>query len=203
MINQQDNTVGSRSDSVGFDPVTTPSRKGRNDMVLTDHYTQTSLRGADRNIPEYITGYVDGEGCFTVTFNEKSKALLGWEFRPSFSVSQNEDRRQVLDLIKEYFGCGFIRRDWSDKTVKFEVRDHRNLMKRIIPHFEKFPLISAKHNDFILFKTICGIVDSQRHLNKDGFIEIINLAYQMNGSGKRKRTKSEIINSLCKDKDIV
>jgi hypothetical protein len=201
MTNQQDNTVGSLLIKDRDDPVTTPSLDGRNDLVLTDHYMPTSLQG--RNIPEYITGYVDGEGCFTVTFNEKSKALLGWEFRPSFSVSQNEDRRQVLDRIQEYFGCGFIRRDWSDKTVKFEVRDHQDLMKRIIPHFEKFPLISAKHNDFILFKTICEIVHSQGHLNKNGFIEIIDLAYQMNGSGKRKRTRQEMINFLCKDKDIV
>jgi len=125
------------------------------------------------------------------------------EFRPSFSVSQNEDRRQVLDLIKKYFGCGFIRRDWHDKTVKFEIRDHNDLMTKIIPHFEKFPLISAKHNDFILFKSICIIVNSRKHLSKAGFIEVINLAYQMNGSGKRKRAKEEIIQSLFEDKDIV
>jgi hypothetical protein len=185
------------------DPVTTSSSNGRNDVVLTLHYTPTSSEGEKRNIPEYITGYVDGEGCFTVTFNKKPKALLGWEFRPSFSVSQNEDRRQVLDLIKKYFGCGFIRRDWSDKTVKFEVRDHKDLMTKIIPHFEKFPLISAKHNDFKLFKTICNIVDLQKHLNRAGFIEVVNLAYTMNGSGKRKRAKEEIITSLFEDKDIV
>ena len=182
------------------DPVTTPSFTGRNDPVFTDHYMPTS---SGRNMPEYITGYVDGEGCFTVTFNAKPKALLGWEFRPSFSVSQNEDRRQVLDLIKKYFGCGFIRRDWSDKTVKFEVRDHKALMNKIIPHFEQFPLISAKHNDFILFKGICEIVDSRKHLSRTGFTQVINLAYQMNGSGKRKRTKQEIIDSLREDKDIV
>ena len=184
-------------------PVTTPSFNGRNGLVLTDHYTPTSSEREKRNIPEYRTGYVYGEGCFTVTFNKKPKALLGWEFHPSFSVSQNEDRRQVLDLIMEYFGCGFIRRDWSDKTVKFEIRDHKELMSKIIPHFEKFPLISAKNNDFLLFKTICEMVDLRKHLSKVGFIEIINFAYQMNGSGKRKRIKEEIIASLLEDKDIV
>jgi len=182
------------------DPVTTSSFKGRDGSALPDHKTPISSEREKRNIPEYITGYVDGEGCFTVTFNEKPKALLGWEFRPSFSVSQNEDRRQVLDLIKEYFGCGFIRRDWSDRTVKFEVRDHNDLMTKIIPHFERFPLISAKRNDFILFRTIGEIVNSRKHLEKDGFIEIVNLSYQMNGSGKRKRTKEEIISSLLKIK---
>src|SRR3989338_1487896 len=111
-----DNTVGSpkaRNAYVLGDPVTTEV-KNRNSSELSSYYTPTSLSRKIRNVPEYITGYVDGEGCFTVTFNMKAKALLGWELRPSFSVSQNEDKRQVLDIIKEYFGCGYIRRDYAD-----------------------------------------------------------------------------------------
>ena len=192
-----DNTVGSPLSLLKGDPVTTESRKaGRNESDLSDHYTPTSLLMKTRNIPEYITGYVDGEGCFTVTFNQKLKVNLGWEMKPSFSVSQNEDKRQVLDIIREYFGCGYIRRDYADKTVKFEVRDHYDIMVKIIPHFEIFPLLSRKQKDFELFKKICRIVDQKIHLTKDGFIEIINLAYQMNGSGKRRRTKETIIKQL-------
>ena len=153
-----------------------------------------------RNIEEYITGYIDGEGCFTVTFNKRAKAKLGWELRPSFSVSQNEDRRQVIDLIKKHFGCGYIRRDYSDKTVKFEIRDKNDLMRKVVTHFEKFPLFSKKQKDFELFREICQIIEKNEHLKKDGFIKIINLAYQMNGSGKRKRAKEEIINFLLRKK---
>ena len=115
-----DNTVGSRKRKKYYvlgDPVTTEV-KNQNGLVLTSHYTPTSLL---RNVPEYITGYADGEGCFTVTFNRKLKANLGWEAKPSFSVSQNEDKRQVLDIIQKYFDCGYIRRDYADKTVKYEV----------------------------------------------------------------------------------
>src|SRR3989338_5505874 len=191
-----DNTVGSFRQLVD-NPVTTESCKaGRNGSDLSDHYTPTSLLMKTRNIPEYITGYVDGEGCFTVTFNQKLKVNLGWEMKPSFSVSQNEDKRQVLDIIREYFGCGYIRRDYADKTVKFEVRDHNDLMTKIIPHFEKFPLLSKKQKDFELFKKICKIVDQKIHLTKEGFIEILNLAYSMNGSGKRRRAKETIIKLL-------
>lgn len=86
-----DNTVGSRRAHkvlcATVDPVTTEV-KNQNGSIIKVHYTPTSLSNEARNIPEYITGYVDGEGCFTVTFNQKVKALLGWEFRPSFSVSQ-------------------------------------------------------------------------------------------------------------------
>ena len=149
-----------------------------------------------RNTEEYITGYIDGEGCFTVIFNKRSKARIGWELRPSFSVSQNEDRRQVLDLIQKYFGCGYVRRDYSDKTVKFEIRDHKDLIQKVIPHFEKFPLFSKKQNDFELFKEICLLIDQKKHLEKEGFSQIVHLAYKMNGSGKRKRTLGELTRSL-------
>jgi len=189
-----DNTVGSLR-QLADDPVTTEV-KNRNGIKSLSHYTPTSLSKEIRNIPEYITGYVDGEGCFTVTFNQKTKALLGWELKPRFSVSQNEDRRQVLDIIREYFGCGYIRRDYADKTVKFEVRDHNDLMTKIIPHFERFPLLSSKQKDFELFKKICKMVDLKLHLKREEFIKIIQLAYQMNSSGKRRRTQEEIINSL-------
>lgn len=187
--------MGSRPIISRIDPVTTEV-KSRNRLDSSNYYTPASLLKI-RNISEYISGYVDGEGCFTVTFNKRAKAKLGWELRPSFSVSQNEDRRQVLDIIREYFGCGSIRRDFADKTVKFEIRDHNDLVSKVIPHFERFPLLSKKQKDFELFKAICEIIHATKHLQKDGFADVVTLAYQMNGSGKRKRTKKEIIDSLA------
>src|ERR1700704_5619847 len=46
------------------------------------------------DLSAYFAGFVDGEGCFTVSFSPRSKLLIGWEVRPSFSVSQNADRSQ-------------------------------------------------------------------------------------------------------------
>src|SRR5262249_45146737 len=50
----------------------------------------------------YISGYADGEGCFTVSISPQAKLLVGWEVRPSFSVSQNRDRAEVLHVIQRY-----------------------------------------------------------------------------------------------------
>ena len=159
-----------------------------------------------RSIEDYIVGYVDGEGCFTVTFNRRPEMKIGWEMRPSFSVSQNEDRREVIDLIQRYFGCGYVRRDYSDKTVKLEIRDRNELMTRVIPFFEKCPLLSRKQKDFELFAKICRMVHQNLHLVPQGLVEIVELAYQMNGSGKRHRSKEEIVADLVQksqDEDIV
>jgi LAGLIDADG DNA endonuclease family protein len=86
------------------------------------------------DIPSYISGYVDGEGCFTVSFSPRRKLRTGWEVRPSFSVSQNPDRAEVLSTIRDYFGCGGFRPDRSDNTIKYEVRDLASLLAKVIPH---------------------------------------------------------------------
>src|SRR6266540_1443392 len=110
------------------------------------------------DIRPYISGYVDGEGCFTVSFSPRRKLRVGWEVRPSFSVSQNADRAEVLLLMRDYFRCGWIRPDRSDRTLKYEVRSLVDLRKQVIPHFERFPLLSGKVRDFERFATVCDLV---------------------------------------------
>jgi LAGLIDADG endonuclease len=106
--------------------------------------------------------------------------------RPSFSVSQNADRSEVLLLMQQRFGCGRIRPDRSDKTLKYEVRSLDDLVECIIPFFEANPLLSSKQRDFERFATICKLVRAGAHRTSSGLREIVDLAVLMNPSGKRK-----------------
>jgi len=117
---------------------------------------------------------------------------FGWEIRPSFSVSQNEDRAQVLRMYQKCFGCGYIRPDRSDKTLKYEVRSIDDLTEKVVPHFEKYPLLSGKKKDFEKFATICRMMNKGEHLKKEGFRKIVDLAFQINSSGKRRYSRGEI-----------
>jgi LAGLIDADG DNA endonuclease family protein len=85
------------------------------------------------DLPSYISGYVDGEGCFTVSISPRPTIIVGWEVRPSLSVSQNGDRSEVLLEIQRYFGCGTLRPDRSDRTLKWEVRSLPLLVARYHP----------------------------------------------------------------------
>src|SRR5579885_1065265 len=116
----------------------------------------------------YISGYADGEGCFTVSIAPRATLLVGWEVRPSFSVSQNGDRAEVLQLIESTFGCGSIRPDRSDRTLKWETRRLEDLLGRVIPHFERFPLLSAKRFDFERFACVCRLMAEGAHRRRDG-----------------------------------
>jgi hypothetical protein len=154
------------------------------------------------DLPSYISGYVDGEGCFTVSISPRPTLSVGWEVRPSISVSQNGDRSQVLLEIQRYFGCGTIRPDRSDRTLKWEVRSLPLLQVKIVPHFRRYPMRSGKQNDFELFAEICERMSRGEHLQIDGLKEIVRLAGTMNPSGKRGYPPESILKAL-RDEGIV
>ena len=155
------------------------------------------------DLNSYISGYVDGEGCFCVSFQPSKKHLIGWEVRPSFSVSQNFDRAELLYQIKKIWKCGTIRPDRSDKTLKYEVRSIKEIIFTVIPHFENYPILSSKKNDFKLFKEICLMIKNNDHKTISELKKIVYLANQMNLSGKRKYSANEILNSLDSGEGIV
>jgi len=144
----------------------------------------------------YITGFVDGEGCFSVSFTKRSKLNTGIEVRPSFSVSQKKFSLDLLKKIHEYFTCGAIRYSKSDGVYKYEVRSLSDITLYIIPHFQKYPLLTAKSKDFDLFVQICQMMTANLHRNHEYLAKIIDLAYQMNCSGKRKYQRKDLLKLL-------
>src|ERR1700739_2789667 len=124
------------------------------------------------DLASYISGFVDGEGCFCVSFQPSRRHRMGWEARPSFSVRKNADRAELLSVIQERWRCGFIRPDRSDRTLKFEVRNVRDLVEKVLPHFRAFPLLSSKQADVERFDRICVLVHHGQHLNPEGLEEI-------------------------------
>ena len=144
----------------------------------------------------YISGFVDGEGCFCISFTPSQRHRFGWEVRPSFSVSQNSDRAELLVQIQDSWECGSIRPDRSDNTLKFEVRKIEDLVEKVLPHFQKFPLLSSKRFDVEKFDQVCRMVSAKQHLELEGFKKIVQVAMSMNSSGKRRYTEDELLNSF-------
>jgi hypothetical protein len=137
------------------------------------------------DLPSYISGYVDGEGCFTVSIAPRPTLRVGFEVRPSLSVSQNGDRSEVVLEIQHYFDCGTLRPDRSDKTLKWEIRSLPLLVERILPHFRAYPLRSGKQRDVELFTSICEAMQRGEHREPAGLGRIVEQAARMNPSGKR------------------
>jgi hypothetical protein len=152
------------------------------------------------DLPSYISGYVDGEGCFNVSIAPRPTRRVGWEVRPSLSVSQNRDRSEVLLAIQDYFGCGTLRPDRSDSTLKWEIRSLPQLVERVLPHFQTFPPLSGRQRDCELLDAVCRRMLRGEHLKAAGLIAIVRLVGEMNPSGIRRYTPTVILQSLCEMK---
>ena len=146
--------------------------------------------------PWYVTGLVEGEGCFSVSFSFRKRLKVGIETRPSFSISLTRRDLPILEGIREFFGCGGIRYSRTDRTYKYEVRSIKDLDTKILPHFKKYPLQGSKKEDFEKFALICKKVRANLHMNRRHLREIIELAYEMNPSGKRRHKKEDLLKVL-------
>ena len=142
--------------------------------------------------PFYVTGFTEGEGSFYVGILPR-KMKTGWEIRPSFSLSQNEKDTVLIHSLIDFFGCGSVRPSKTDNTVKYEVRSLKDLQDNIIPHFETYQLTGRKQQDFIAFKKAVGVMKNNKHLEKEGLVEITNLALTMTKNPRRINSLKNIL----------
>ena len=135
--------------------------------------------------PYWIVGFVDGEGTFYVGINPHQEMSIGYQILPEFRVVQHEHDVQVLYGLKKHFNCGVVRVNHGDRK-EFRVRNIHHLQSIIVPFFTRYPLQTSKKFDFIKFKKILSLMATDRHLTKEGIIEIIDISSQMNRANKYK-----------------
>ena len=146
----------------------------------------------------YFAGFVEGEGCFSVSIKPHKQMKFGWVIDPVFSIYQDKENRNILEIFQQELHCGYIveKQDKPDVLV-LVVDNRRTLEEKIIPFFNKYRFLGTKWNDFLLFSQIVKMMKEKKHLEKSGLIEIVKMTFQMNQQGGgRKYTAKEIISSL-------
>src|SRR3989338_2115007 len=78
---------------------------------------------------DYIAGFVDGEGCFYLTYRSEKKYSrpgqpIYHRWVPYFAIVLREDDREILEKIKHTVGCGTI--SYTQNQVRFNVKNITN-----------------------------------------------------------------------------
>ena len=106
--------------------------------------------------PNWVTGFVDGEGCFTVSIYQQKDLKLGWHVKPSFKISLHKRDEPVLEDVKISLHVGRIY-ERGPEAVQYVVRSLKEL-EAVINHFHKFPLKTKKRADFELILMVNEIM---------------------------------------------
>ena len=124
-----------------------------------------------------------------VVARRRSDYTVKWKLSAAFNVSQKD--RVPLDLFRETLGCGTIRKAGNDGWY-WEVNSLSDIQTRIVPFFERFPLIGKKAEDFDRFRAAARFL-SRKDLSCQDYAEVLALREGMNGGGKRRYTMQRIL----------
>lgn len=133
----------------------------------------------------WIVGFVDGEGCFSVSIIRNTTTKLGWQVFPEFVVTQGAKSASSLRELQQFFRCGNIyenRRNDNhrESLYRYCIRSIEDLYTVIIPFFNAHRLHTAKREDFRKFVKIIKLMKANHHTTLQGIRQIAIIIETMN-----------------------
>lgn len=83
-----------------------------------------------------------------------------------------------MESLRQTLGVGKIHKHGKE-SVQYRVESTKELQV-IIDHFDRYPLISAKVADYLLFKQCYNLIVLKEHLTLDGLLKLVGLKASLN-----------------------
>ena len=142
----------------------------------------------ERLDPQWVTGFVDGEGCFHISINKHNKMSTGWQVLPEFRIVQHSRDEKLLRDLQQFFNAGRVVVNHGSRK---ELRTRKlNELKSIIAFFERNQLRTRKRKDFELFSEVLSSMERREHLTNIGLEKIASLCWKMNRKVKPRYLES-------------
>ena len=128
----------------------------------------------------WIVGFIDGDGCFSVSIFKNRTSKNGFQVMPEFVVTQGGKSMGSLEVTKEFFGCGsiFVNRrhdNHNENIYRYCVRSLKDIHEKIMPFFQENQLKTYKRKDFELFSKVVEMMIHKEHLTEEGLEAIRQL----------------------------
>nr|YP_010183840.1 hypothetical protein LI437_mgp29 [Coccidioides posadasii]QVG61963.1 hypothetical protein [Coccidioides posadasii] len=118
--------------------------------------------------PNYISGFSEGEGCFSVNISSKTNQIIA-----TFIIELHNRDILLLHKIQKFFkNTGFINSSLTRKSARFYISRKSDLINKVLPHFDVYKLQGNKLKNYLIFKEIVLLINSKAHLTPEGFNKI-------------------------------
>jgi LAGLIDADG endonuclease len=141
-------------------------------------YTAKGIQRDNKLNPWFVTGLIDGEGCFFLNIYLAKAYNTGWTIKPSFKLALNIKDIALLEEIKNFFGVGKIYKQRVD-SLEYRVQNLKDL-EILMSHFDKYPLFTQKQSDYELFRKVIHLMLDKKHLTKVGLLQILSIKAAIN-----------------------
>jgi len=128
--------------------------------------------------PNWLVGFVDGEGCFFINIINSPRHRLGIQVQLVFQLTQHSRDVALMESLINYLDCGNISK--KRETFVFIVTKFSDIENKIIPFFQKYPLLGVKRSDYLDFCRVAELMQNKAHLTKEGLDQIRQIKTGMN-----------------------
>ena len=133
--------------------------------------------------PYWVSGFVAGDGGFSLIIRPSKSSVLKQQVSCRLHITQHIKDLELMKLFSKFFNCGTVYvRSNSSNRCDFLVQDIKLLLSNIIPHFDIYPILNLKFQDYICFKKALYIIKSKQHLTQEGLDLIKKLNLEMNSN---------------------
>jgi hypothetical protein len=113
----------------------------------------------------------------------KSNTKVGMTVRLIFKLTQHSRDEQLMRSLIEYLDCDGNVYFYKD-IVDLKITKLSNLIEKIIPFFQKYPILGVKVKDFEDFTKVAELMQNKAHLTTEGLNQIRQIKAGMNTGRK-------------------
>jgi hypothetical protein len=134
------------------------------------------------SLGSFLSGFALGEGSFMLVCRKRDRQARRFRISAAFNVSQQD--RVPLDLVQEVLACGALRQAGNGGWY-WEVNRLSDLSDRVVPFFDRFPIVGVKAEDYRLWRSAVLLLSAGRLSDQD-YRQVLALRERMNRGGKRR-----------------
>ncbi len=136
----------------------------------------SQLRNANKNyVYAYIAGFLDGDGCITIKFEECKTTTLGYVAKVRVSFTQHKSKREILDFLCEYIGSGSVHEYQHNNMAEYVIHDQKCITE-FLRNIEPYIFVKRRHlqlaKELILLK-------EKEHYTKESLVKMLDLRKKM------------------------
>jgi len=125
---------------------------------------------------------------------------LGYVITVAFEIALDIKDLDLLKGLHAYFGVGGIYKH-SGNMMRYKVSSVRDLARVVIPHFDKYPLVTQKRADFEILKSAIQILN-KGPISSEQLQEVVNLRASLN-RGLSSKLQASFPNTVPVERRVI
>lgn len=151
------------------------SSENHKNADLTENHQRLNVEKHSQNWQQrWVVGLVDGDGTFTVDRQRKPNGTVVWNL--VFKISLTQSNARSIYKVKRILGAGHVQLT-PDSMMTLRIRDRAILKKHVFPVFDRIPLLSKTHYDYVKLRQIDQLLDAttlEKHIRDQHIEDLVN-----------------------------